>query len=72
MAIVQTQLKINGIDYIYTKSDANRYICRDGYQFEDAYDKVSFGRTYTEGDLIVHEPTDSEILAILLGEGDEE
>ena len=67
MAIVQTQLKINGIDYIYTKSDANRYICRDGYQFEDAYDKVSFGRTYTEGDLIVHDPTSEEALDFLFG-----
>lgn len=70
MAIVQTQLKINGIDYTYTKSDEGRYICRDGYQFEDAYDKVSFGRTYTEGDLIVHEPTAEEALDFLFG-GDE-
>lgn len=70
MAIVQTQLKINGIDYIYTKSDEGRYICRDGYQFEDAYDKVSFGRTYTEGDLIVHDPTAEEALDFLFG-GDE-
>lgn len=67
MAIIQTALKINGIDYIYTKSDSNRYICRDGFQFEDAYDKVSFGRTYTEGDLIVQEPTTDELLDILLG-----
>lgn len=70
MAIVQESLKINGIDYIYTKSDAGRYICRDGYQFEDAYDKKSFGRTYTEGDVIVHEPTPEEALDILLGGGE--
>lgn len=71
MAIVQTKLKINGIDYTYTKSDAGRYICRDGFQFEDAYDKDTFGRTYTEGDPIVHEPDAVEILDILMGGGSE-
>ena len=68
MAIIQTHLKINGIDYTYTKSDEGRYICRDGYQFEDAYDKVSFGRTYTEGDLIPEpDPTADEALDFLFG-----
>lgn len=67
MAIVTEYLKINGIDYTYTKSDAGRYICRDGYQFEDAYDKVSFGRTYTEGDVIPEPEDAAEILDILLG-----
>lgn len=61
MAIVVERLEINGIDYTYTKSDAGRYICRDGYQFEDAYDKVSFGRTYTEGDVIPNEPDYDEL-----------
>ena len=67
MAIVQTELKINGIDYVYSKSDSNRYICRDGFQLVDSYDKKSFGRTYTEGDLIVQEPSSDELLDILLG-----
>ena len=67
MAIVQEPLVINGIDYVYTRSDAGRYICRDGYQFVDAYDKASFGRTYTEGGEIVEELTPEEALSILLG-----
>jgi len=71
MSIIQRELKINGIDYVYSKSDEGRYICRDNFQLVDSYDKKSFGRTYTEGDLIVEEPTSEELLNILLG-GDSE
>lgn len=67
MAIIQSALKINDIDYVYSKSDDNRYICRDGYRFEDAYDKVSFGRAYTEGDPIVPDLSAEDALNILLG-----
>lgn len=60
--IIQIELTINGIDYIHTVSDAGRYIERGGYRFEEAYDKAEFHREYTEGDLIVREPDNLEVL----------
>lgn len=65
--IIRTQLKINGKDYIHTKSDADRYIERDGFRLEESYDKAEFNREYTEGEPIIHEPDNLEIVEILTG-----
>ena len=43
---------INGVPFVRTYSDANRYVVRDGISYEEANDPASLGRTYTEGDVI--------------------
>ena len=50
--IVQHKFQINGREYVHTKSDEGRYVERDGFSFDEAYDPAEFNRQYTEGDLI--------------------
>ena len=47
--------EINGIPFIRTFSDSNRYVVRDGVFYEEACDPAEFGRTYVEGDIIRNE-----------------
>lgn len=55
---------INGVSFVRTYSDANRYVVRDGISYEEACDPVEFGRTYTEGDPIpIEDQTDIEAKA---------
>lgn len=66
--IVTENYQINGIDFIRTYSDAGRYVVRDGINYFEACDPAEFGRTYTEGDVILDIDTDAdELLNIILG-----
>lgn len=72
MSIVSTTATIDGVAYDYTYSDAGRFIVRDGLMYEEAYDPLGSGRTYTEGDIIPDDgSTPEEILSILLGGTDD-
>lgn len=54
--MIQTEAyTINGVAFVRTYSDANRYVVRDGVSYEEACDPAEFGRTYTEGDIIEEE-----------------
>lgn len=53
-------------EFVRTYSDANRYVVRDGEEYEEACDPVGTDRTYTEGDLLP-EPDPQYLLDILLG-----
>lgn len=47
--MIRTEIRqINGVDYQYTYSDAGMMIERDGEMYEEAYDPLNSGRTYTE------------------------
>ena len=71
--IITSTLMIGGEEFTYTRSDAGRYVVRDGISYEEAYDPTSYGRTYTEGDVIRSDESDEsgEILDILLGGSDD-
>lgn len=78
--IITEQVTIRGRAYIRTVSDAGRYVVRDGVVYTEAVDPVDSGRTYTEGDVLppevtetteaerIAEATAAEALAILRGE----
>ena len=68
MAIITSTEYINGYAFTYTRSDAERYIVRDGIAYGEAYDPPELNRTYIEGDTITtEEDKNKEILNILLG-----
>lgn len=69
MAIIQSHHTINGRDFIRTVSDENRFVVRDGVNYEEAYDPVEYQREYTEGDKIQNEATaeDYEVALNKLG-----
>ncbi len=72
--MIQTEsLTINGVQFTRTYSDSNRYVVRDGVEYEEAIDPSEFGRTYAEGRVIVSEEPDesAEIVDILLGGSDD-
>lgn len=52
--------EINGTQFVRTYSDENRYVVREGISYIEANDIASLNRTYTEGDLIVDDETESE------------
>lgn len=60
--VVQEHVEINGRDFIYSYSDAGRYIVggEPQGQYVDAYDPAEYGRTYIEGDVM---PPDETALA---------
>ena len=41
-------VELNGRTFLHTFSDANFFIERDGVKYEEAYDPIGTGRTYTE------------------------
>ena len=59
MIIVENRT-INDGTFTYTYSDEGFYIERDGVLYWDAYDPVDSGRTYTETDIPLPQPTDAE------------
>lgn len=63
------QVTIGNYTYTRTYSDANRYVVRDGAEYEEALDSVDSGLVYTEGNLIPTEEGEDAmaILDILLG-----
>lgn len=68
--IIVENITLNGKELTYTYSDANRYIVRDGIEYCEAYDPAELDRTYTEGNYMSAEDTNStmkEILDILMG-----
>ena len=57
--IITEQVTIFGQDYIHTCSDENRYIVRNGQNFDYALDYEA--KEYTEGDCIPPEPDFDEL-----------
>ena len=53
---------IRGNEFTRTYSDANRYVVRDGIEYEEACDPSNLGRTYTEGDTIRVTDDQSEVI----------
>lgn len=50
-------VNLAGVDYIYTYSDAEKFIRRDdGVLFASAYDPDGSGRTYEETDIQLPDP----------------
>lgn len=70
MAIVQTNVTINGIDYLKTYSDQGMMIERDGIKYAEAIDPLGSDRTYFETDEPIggDEISDELALKIILGE----
>ena len=56
--IIVENITVNGTEFTRTYSDANRYVVRDGIEYSEAWDPAQFGRTYTEGNIIL----DDEII----------
>ena len=52
MAIVVEQFYIGERLFNKTYSDAGRAVVRDGVSYSEACDPAEFGRTYTEGELL--------------------
>lgn len=48
MAIITETVTINGKQFIHTYSDDGMTIIRDGVEYEEAYDPINTGRTYSE------------------------
>ena len=70
--IVNTTVEIDGTSYDCHYSDAGRYVCRDGQQWEEAVDPLNSGRVYTEGGLIEDDESEAQaVLDILLGGPDD-
>lgn len=76
MAIVQEHFMVGNTDFVRTYSDRGMMIHGGSPEadYDVAEDPAALNRTYTETNIPVENPdlTDSEILAILLGEGEEE
>lgn len=71
MAIKIETFYINGREFTRTYSDANRYVVRDGVEYDEANDPSEFGRVYTEGNLKSTEEIEAdaqEIVDILTGD----
>ena len=59
MAVITETFYINNREFTRTYSDANRYVVRDGIEYSEACDPSEFGRTYTEGNIIPSEDSES-------------
>ena len=63
--VITEIVTLNGKEFTYNYSNEGRYVVRDGVSYENAYDPVELGRTYTEGDLIpIEEPTEEEFAEV--------
>jgi TPP-dependent pyruvate/acetoin dehydrogenase alpha subunit len=49
--IVTERVVINETPFTHTYSDAKKYIAREEVVYEEAYDPIDSGRTYTETDV---------------------
>lgn len=65
MIITETYM-LSGMSITRTRSDACRYVVRDGISYGVAEDPTELGRTYVEGEPI-EDPTIEEVLSVLLG-----
>lgn len=59
MIITETYM-VGNEEFVRTYSDSGRYVVREGVSYEEACDPSSFGRTYTEGDLIATEEEETD------------
>ena len=67
--MIKTEIvTINGQQFEHVYSDENCQVCRDGRAWDEVYNPLNIGRTYTDGDPIPEtEATAEELLDILLG-----
>ena len=66
--IITENVTINDKTYTHNYSSAGMMIDRDGIQYDEAYDPVGTGRTYTETDIPIDlDTTAEEVLNVLLG-----
>ena len=65
------QVTIGNFTYTRTYSDANRYVIRDGVEYEEALDSVDSGYIYFEGGLIPVdlEAEESRLIETFLNDG---
>ena len=65
------EITIDGTLFTKTYSDDDRYVVREGVEYEEAWDPAVYGRTYTEGRKIERDEEEQgdaeEIVNILLG-----
>ncbi len=63
--------EVNGIPFVRTYSDANRYVVRDGVAYTEACDPASLNRVYTEGDEIRNEENfdEEQLVSDMLEDG---
>ena len=59
MAIIVEQFYIGERLFNKTYSDAGRAVVRDGVSYSEACDPAEFGRTYTEGDILPMDDSDT-------------
>ena len=65
--IITENVTINDKTYVHNYSSTGMKIERDGVQYDEAYDPVGTGRTYTETDIPIEGETAEDVLNILLG-----
>lgn len=58
--LVKENITINGKEYVYTYSDKDVMIERDGMLFESAIDPAELGREYIETDILIPDDTEAE------------
>ena len=57
--MIKTEIvTINGRQFVYTHSDDNMMIERDGIEYDEAYDPIDTGRVYTETTHIIETVTE--------------
>ena len=72
MTVIYTTKELDGTEYDYIYSDENRYLVLGDQQWEEVYEPLGPGHTYTEGDPIPEpESNPDELLSILLGGTDD-
>lgn len=68
--IIQERYTLNGVDFIRTISNDDRYVVRDGVPYVEANDPAEFNRQYTEGERMTDDEIAAqaeEVMGILLG-----
>lgn len=59
--MIVTEIRIiNGKEFNYTYSDSNMMICRDGYNYSEAYDPINVKREYIETSIAIKNPEEEE------------
>ena len=56
--VIQTTKEVGGVVYDYAYSDAGMMIERNGAMYSEAIDPFGSGRTYSETEKPIEEPTD--------------
>ena len=60
--IIKENVTIDGVEFIYTHSDAGMKIEREGVQYSEAYDPVNTNREYVETNIPVPVFVEPEII----------